>query len=119
MAKAGGQMTKRMTEDQIPEFVREVAAIGCNICAIGNHNYLIGDVDLPDDVYEAIKLDLKQIAEKYHERDHLNSHIVEYLHSIGRSYPLPGLRSSWQTHVLGAEPVGAACESSDEHIDEA
>ena len=85
-------MTKRMTEDQIPEFVREVAATGCNICAIGNHSYMIGDVDLPDDVYDGVKLDLKRIAEKYQARDHLRSRIVEYLHSIGRSYPFPALQ---------------------------
>lgn len=80
---------KLMREDQIPDFVREVAATGCDICAVGDDSYVFGDADLPDDVFEAIEPELDRISEVYGERDHLLPEIVEYLHSIGRSYPPP------------------------------
>ncbi|MBD9372798.1 hypothetical protein IB238_09220 [Rhizobium sp. ARZ01] len=76
-----------MTEDQIPDFVREIAATGCDIRAVGDDAYVIADVDLPDDVYEAIEPELLRISAKYGRRDHLLLQIVAYLKSIGRVYP--------------------------------
>lgn len=78
-----------MQEDQIPDFVREVAATGCDTCAVGNESYAFGDADLPDDIYEAIERKLDRISDVYGDRDHLLPQIVEYLHSIGRSYSPP------------------------------
>ena len=47
---------------------------------------MIADEDLPEDVYEKIEPELRRIDKAYGERDHLLLQIVEYLHSIGRSY---------------------------------
>ena len=78
-----------MTEDQIPEFVSEVIATGCDIVAIGHDGYVIADCDLPQEVYHTVEPELERIARKYFARDHLRYQIIEYLHSIGRSYPPP------------------------------
>lgn len=76
-----------VTEDDIPEFVNEVLATGCEILAIGDDGYVIADCHLPEEVYHAMEPALAQIADKYFARGHLKSQIVEYLRSIGRIYP--------------------------------
>lgn len=73
-----------MREDQIPEFVTDVIASGCNIEALGDSMYFIGDADLPAEDYERIAPELAQIDRKYGPRDHLRLQIIEYLRSIGR-----------------------------------
>jgi len=80
---------RKMREDEIPDFVQGVIATGCDICAIGDDRYFFGDADLPPDVYEATEPELARIESRYGDRDHLLLEIVEYLHSIGRSYALP------------------------------
>lgn len=35
-----------MLESEIPAFVVDMIAIGCDICAIGHDSYVIGDADL-------------------------------------------------------------------------
>jgi hypothetical protein len=87
-----------MTEDQIPDFVREVAAIGCEIIAVlGTGGYLIGDADLSVDDYDIAAPKLREICDRYGDRDHLVAEIAEYLISIDRYYPklddLPQLAS--------------------------
>ena len=79
---------KSMTEEDIPDFVNEILATGCDIRAVG-HIYVIADADLPDDVFKTVEPELERITEKYGKRDHLKSQITAYLHSIGRSYPPP------------------------------
>jgi hypothetical protein len=79
----GGLRMNRMREDQIPDFVRELLAIGCDICAIGDEHYAIDDGDLAPEVGRP-KLD--RISAEYGNRDHLKLEIVAYLHSIGRSF---------------------------------
>lgn len=76
-----------MTEDEIPQFVDEVLATGCDILAIGADGYVIADCDLPEDVSKAAEPALERVTDKYFARDHLKDQIVEYLHSIGRTYP--------------------------------
>jgi hypothetical protein len=78
-----------MKPEEIPAFVEEVAATGCNITGIAGVGYLIGDADLPDDQFEAVMPKLSAITKAYGERDHLLKEITEYLVSIGRSYPPP------------------------------
>jgi len=43
-----------MLSSQIPEFVRDVVATGCNICAVGQEHYLFGDGDLKDEDFERV-----------------------------------------------------------------
>ena len=77
-----------MTEEQIPNFVQEVADTGCDITAVvGSAGFLMGDADLPAQAYEIAAPQLQEICERYGRRDHLVSQIAEYLVSIGRYYP--------------------------------
>ncbi|MFS2151438.1 hypothetical protein [Rhizobium sp. Rhizsp42] len=76
-----------MSENQIPEFVQEVADTGCDITAVLGSGYLIGDADLSLEAYEIAAPRLRKIGEKHGSRDHLVSEIFEYLVSIGRYYP--------------------------------
>jgi hypothetical protein len=78
---------KMMSEDQIPDFVQEVAATGCNITAVLGIGYVIGDSDLSDDDYEVASAQLKKISARYGERDHLLAKIAAHLVAIGRYYP--------------------------------
>lgn len=79
----------KMKPEDIPAFVEEVAATGCNITGIAGVGYLIGDADLPDDQFEEVMPRLSAITTAYGKRDHLLEEITEYLVSIGRSYSLP------------------------------
>ncbi len=79
-------MKKTMTREEIPDFVREIAATGCDILAVGEDSYVVADAHLPDDVYEAIEPEMQRISEKYGRRDHLMVQISAYLRSIGRIY---------------------------------
>jgi hypothetical protein len=39
----------KMTEAQIPDFVREILATGCDMRAVGDEHYLVGDADLSEE----------------------------------------------------------------------
>jgi hypothetical protein len=80
---------QRMEPEDIPAFVAEVAATGCNITAIAGVGYLIGDADLPHDQFEDVMPKLSAITEAYGKRGHLLEEITDYLVSIGRCYPPP------------------------------
>ncbi|MBB6181678.1 hypothetical protein [Pseudorhizobium flavum] len=80
---------KSMRENQIPEFVREIIATGCDMRAVGDHHYLVGDSDLSEEAFDAVEKDLDRIWTEYGNHDHLKYQIIGYLHSIGRSYPPP------------------------------
>ena len=81
---------KRMKIYQIPKFVRDVIATGCDIQAVGR-GYLIGDAELPEEIYRQVAPELRRINERYGNREHLLYHIAAYLHSIGRSYKRPAV----------------------------
>ena len=80
-------MMKLMREEQIPGFVAEVIAAGCNITAIGDKFYVMGDADLPEPQRLAVQPILHQLTRRYGLRDYLSPQMVQYLHSVGRSYP--------------------------------
>lgn len=82
---------RKMEPEDIPAFVEEVAATGCNITGIAGVGYIIGDADLPEDQLEEVMPKLSEITEAYGKRGHLLEEITEYLVSIGRSYPPPGV----------------------------
>jgi hypothetical protein len=75
-----------MTEDDIPAFVEAIAETGCDITAVGDHSYIIGDADLPEPKCYEVQDELEEITQRYGDRDHLKDEIIFYLHSIGRSY---------------------------------
>ncbi|UDF31902.1 UNVERIFIED_ORG: hypothetical protein LHK14_22950 (plasmid) [Roseateles sp. XES5] len=83
-------MRRKMTEEQIADFVRDMAATGCEILAVGDDSYVVADAHLPDDVYATIAPEIERISQKYGQRDHLREQIAAYLRSIGRIYPASG-----------------------------
>ena len=83
-------MRRKMVEEQIADFVRDMAATGCEILAVGDDSYVVADAHLPDDVYAAIEPEIERISQKYGQRDHLQHQIAAYLRSIGLIYPASG-----------------------------
>ena len=78
-----------MKEEQIPDFVHGLLAIGCDICAIGDRHYVIGDTVTTPKSRRAAKRELERIEREYADRDHLRPQIARYLQSIGRGVPMP------------------------------
>ena len=62
---------KSMRENEIPEFVREIIATGCDMRAVGDHHYLVGDSDLSEEAFDAVEKDLDRIWTEYGDHDHL------------------------------------------------
>lgn len=90
----GTHQDKRlMLEAEIPAFVDDVIATGCDICAIGHDGYVVGDADLSDEEYEIAGPKLARIKERYGDRDHLLREIAIYLCSLGRHHD-PARRQS-------------------------
>ncbi|MGE8107099.1 hypothetical protein ACQKP1_25780 [Allorhizobium sp. NPDC080224] len=74
-----------MTKDEIPQFVAEIAATGCDITALADQPYwFIGDADLPEADQDRVQPLLREISERYGPRDHLHHDIIDYLREIGR-----------------------------------
>lgn len=73
-----------MREADIPLFVQAVIDAGCDICAVDHAGYVFGDADLPLHEREAIEPRLREIHERFGERDQLLPKIVAFLRSIGR-----------------------------------
>jgi hypothetical protein len=73
-----------MRDEDIPAFVEAVIETGCNICAVGQLGYVLGDVDLPPHRQEEIAPRPREISETFGERDHLMPKIIAHLRSIGR-----------------------------------
>lgn len=99
---------KLMREKDIPAFVQEVAATGCNICAVGPSHYLMGDVDVPRGKRRGLYKRLEEIDARYGTRDHLRNKIASHLRSIGRYVHAP---------LLEAEPW-EIFPSADHEVDE-
>ncbi|MET2832771.1 hypothetical protein [Mesorhizobium shangrilense] len=75
---------KRMREEDVPAFVREVAATGCDICAVGPGYYYLGDSDVPRGKRTGLYKKLDEIQARCGNRDYLRYDIAAYLASIGR-----------------------------------
>ncbi len=71
---------KVMREEDIPDFINAVVSIGCNITAIGEEYYTIGDLDLPEPLCFEVQGELAKGVETFGSRDHLRMEIVAYLH---------------------------------------
>ncbi|KXG87704.1 hypothetical protein [Agrobacterium bohemicum] len=78
-----------MRKDQIPEFVDEIIATGCPICAVGHDTYVFGEIDVLDEDFDRVVREVQEICDNYGERDHLRLEIAAYLRSIGRVFDLP------------------------------
>lgn len=74
-----------MKSSEIPDFVAEMIAAGCDICAVGHYTYVAGDMDPSEPAMNEVK----RIGEKYGDTDHLRQEIVNYLWSIGRYIEVP------------------------------
>ncbi|WP_320409782.1 hypothetical protein [Bosea sp. Root483D1] len=75
---------KVMQEKDIPAFVHAITNTGCDITAVGEHLYVIGDSDLPEDQADAARPVLVNLDRNFGRRDHLRREIAAYLRSIGR-----------------------------------
>ncbi|MQW86011.1 hypothetical protein [Sinorhizobium saheli] len=80
-----------MKADQIPAFVDDVIKAGCDICAIGPDNYVLGDIEEMD----AARDELSRIKEAYGDRDFLLHEIVAHLRSLGRYLDIGGSAAHW------------------------
>lgn len=67
-----------MTPNEIPHFVNELLAAGCEITALGREMYVI------DEAKGSTTEKIRRITEKYGDRDSLRLEIVAHLWSIGR-----------------------------------
>jgi hypothetical protein len=74
-----------MKATEIHAFVDQVIEAGCDICAVGDRGYVLGDVE----EMVAAADELERIGEEFGDRDFLLPEIVAYLRSIGR-YLDPG-----------------------------
>jgi hypothetical protein len=101
---------KQMREEDIPAFVREVAATGCDICAIGPGYYAMGDADVPRGKRRGLYKKLSEIDARYGRRDHLRNKIAAHLASIGRYVYAPAPQT--EAWLDGLVPT------SDRRIDE-
>ncbi|ACM31129.1 hypothetical protein [Rhizobium rhizogenes] len=73
----------KMGKDQIPNFVEAVLATGCDICAVGQNGYVLGEIDLQPEIRKSVSEALRRIEQWFDERDHLLRDIADYLRSIG------------------------------------
>ncbi|WP_366509272.1 hypothetical protein [Mesorhizobium sp.] len=80
---------KRMQEKDIPAFVQDVVATGCDICAVSPSCYSLGDTDVPRDKRRELYKKLGEIDAHYGSRDHLRYQIAAHLASIGRYIDAP------------------------------
>jgi hypothetical protein len=77
-----------MKPEEIPAFVQAIIETGCDITAIGEDRYFLGDADLPKAHYERIEPVLMDIDRRFGNRDHLRKEIVAHLRAIGRHIPV-------------------------------
>ncbi|NVD41312.1 hypothetical protein HT585_20765 [Ensifer sp. HO-A22] len=71
---------KKMKASEVKDFVDEMIAAGCDICAVGRYTYVAGDMQPSN----ADLNEVARISEKYGDEDALRQEITDYLWSIGR-----------------------------------
>ncbi|BCG72675.1 hypothetical protein MesoLj113a_38330 [Mesorhizobium sp. 113-1-2] len=87
--------TKRlMKASEIPAFVDRVIKAGCDICAIGDKGYVLGDVEEMASAAD----DLARIGEEFGDRDLLLPEIVAHLKSLGRHIDPESPIETWYGH---------------------
>ncbi|RUV70532.1 hypothetical protein EOA78_20210 [Mesorhizobium sp. M5C.F.Cr.IN.023.01.1.1] len=84
-----------MKASEVPAFVDAIIKAGCDICAIGHHRYVLGDVDLSPAEQEVVMPKIKKIEETYGDRDFLMLEFIGYLRSIGRYLDIGSSATHW------------------------
>lgn len=74
---------KQMSLVEIPAFVHEIVAAGCNIVAVGDI-YVMDLDDMPESDRSLVEPRVATIISRYGTREHLVHEIADYLASIGR-----------------------------------
>ncbi|WP_352892867.1 hypothetical protein [Mesorhizobium sp. M0984] len=98
---------KQMREEDIPAFVWEVAATGCDICSVGPGNYVMGDADVPRGKRRGLYKKLDEIDARYGRRDHLRYKIAAHLASIGRYIDAPSPQAeAWSEGLIPTSDRG-------------
>lgn len=82
---------KIMQASEIPAFVEEVISAGCDICAIDDEGYVIGDIE---EMHKA-RAELRRISDSYGDRDFLRKEIAAYLRSLGRYLDTGSTATHW------------------------
>lgn len=80
-----------MKASDIPAFVDRVIKAGCDICAVGQFNYCLGDLE----EMAAAQDELQRIGEEFGDRDFLLPEIAAYLRTIGRYIDPDSSVSHW------------------------
>ncbi|MGO4637242.1 hypothetical protein AB4Z43_02260 [Mesorhizobium sp. 2RAF45] len=80
-----------MKASDIPAFVDRVIKAGCDICAIGDKGYVLGDVE----EMVAAADELQCISEEFGDRDFLLPEIVAHLKSLGRHIDPESPKETW------------------------
>lgn len=57
--------TRLMRSDEIPAFVEAIIETGCDICAVGQEFYVIGDADLSDAEFDVARPKLHAIDKQF------------------------------------------------------
>ena len=84
-----------MKESEIPAFVEDVIATGCDICAVGHVGYVLGDVE----EMKLAEVELRRINLKYGDRDFLRYQIIGHLRSLGRYLDLESDITHWSENL--------------------
>lgn len=67
----------------VPTFVDEIVAAGCDIFAVGD-TYIIAVDDLTEPARSVVEPKVAAITDRYGKRDHLVASIAHYLAATGR-----------------------------------
>ncbi|QGG93246.1 hypothetical protein GH983_22090 (plasmid) [Agrobacterium sp. MA01] len=87
-----------MRAEEIPDFVADILAAGAQMIAIGHDIYLMGEAEVPEEMYEQVITDVQVICDRYGRREHLRREIAAHLRSLGRFIDLDELPPLSQLH---------------------
>lgn len=77
-------MNRRMRAEEIPDFVADILAAGAQMIAVGHDIYLIGETEVPEELYEQVVSEVQNICDRYGRREHLRREIATHLCRLGR-----------------------------------
>jgi hypothetical protein len=80
-----------MRVSEIPAFIDDVVEAGCDICAVGDDKYVLGEFE----EQEAAADKLRRLDERYGNRDFLKLEIVAHLRTLGRYLDPDSAATHW------------------------